>query len=149
MYPSLPKGVSSRLQTIALPPCSWTQMCKRQRVEALHKTMWGDFSRNYPNKHLKVAFAKAFWFSRQRYHFKTLIWMIHTQQTRGNPWIHWIFHCSQQGGSCALMFVSREAQGGLKESNVLSPELIFRQCYLFFHKYFYFYISAFPRKLWE
>lgn len=30
------------------------------------------------------------------------------------------------------MFASREAQRGLKKSNVLSPELIFRQAYLFF-----------------
>lgn len=43
----------------------------------------------------------------------------------------WCIH-SKLGHSCALVFVSREAQGGLKKSNVLSPELIFRQAYLFF-----------------
>lgn len=37
------------------------------------------------------------------------------------------------GGNGVFVCVRREVQeGGWEESNVLSPELIFRQCYLFF-----------------
>lgn len=39
------------------------------------------------------------------------------------------------------MFVSREAQGGLKENSVLSPEEVDKPTSFFFPKYFYFCIS--------
>lgn len=57
--------------------------------------------------------------------------MIYTHQSRGSP-----PNTSLQlagGGNGIFVCVRREVQeGGWKESNVLSPELIFRQCYLFF-----------------
>lgn len=43
----------------------------------------------------------------------------------------WCTH-SKLGGSCAFVFVSREAQGGLKENSVLSPEEVDKPTSFFF-----------------